>query len=237
MIRGQSVLGVIPARGGSKGVKRKNIRRIAGKPLIAWTIDEAKKSKYIDRLILSSEDPEIISVGQEWGCEVPFVRPEELAKDDTPGVDPVLHALERLPEKYEYVLLLQPTSPLRLVDDIDGCLELCLDRHAPACVSVTEPDKSPYWMYRLDEGGHLISLLAQESTVGYRQGLPKVYVLNGAVYVAQSSWLKGQRTFLSPETIAYIMPKERSIDIDTQIDIDICEYLLAYGSLPISKNK
>lgn len=226
MIQSQRVLAVIPARGGSKGVPRKNIREVAGKPLIAWTIDEARKSKYIDRLILSSEDPEIISVGKEWGCDVPFVRPQELARDDTPGFDTVVHALESLPEQYEYVIMLQPTSPLRLVEDIDGCLELCLDQDAPACVSVTAADKSPYWMYRLDEGGYLIPLLAQETPVYYRQGLPPVYVLNGAVYVAQTGWLKRHRTFLTPETLACLMPKERSVDIDNEMDITLCDILL-----------
>nr|HPK54819.1 acylneuraminate cytidylyltransferase family protein [Smithellaceae bacterium] len=117
MIQGKTVLAIIPARGGSKGIPRKNITNLAGKPLIAWTIEEAKKSKYIDRLILSSEDNEIIQVAKEWGCEVPFIRPRELAEDDTLGIEPVLHALNTIKKKYDYVVLLQPTSPLRSVDD------------------------------------------------------------------------------------------------------------------------
>ncbi|MEH2097772.1 acylneuraminate cytidylyltransferase family protein, partial [Nostoc sp.] len=121
MIHGKKVLAIIPARGGSKAVPRKNIREIGGKPLIAWTIEEAKKSQYIDRLILSSEDDEIISIAQKWGCEIAFKRPVELAQDDTPGIAPVLHALNQLPI-YDYVVLLQPTSPLRQVIDIDGCI-------------------------------------------------------------------------------------------------------------------
>lgn len=141
------ILAIIPARGGSKGVPRKNIRELAGKPLIAWTIEEAKKSKYIDRLILSTEDDEIIEVAKQYGCEVPFKRPIELAQDDTPGIDPVLHAIEQCPG-YDYVVLLQPTSPLRTVDDIDGCIEQLLSSDGTNfCVSVTEPEKSPYWMY------------------------------------------------------------------------------------------
>ncbi len=113
MIAGKTVLAIIPARGGSKGVPRKNIRLLAGKPLIVWTIDEAKKSKYIDRFILSSEDDEIIKIAREYGCEVPFKRPIELAQDDTPGIEPVIHAINTLEDKYDYVVLLQPTSPLR----------------------------------------------------------------------------------------------------------------------------
>lgn len=122
------ILAIIPARGGSKGVPRKNIRDLAGKPLIAWTIEEAKKSKYITRLILSSEDEEIIEAAKKYGCEVPFVRPIELAQDNTPGIEPVLHAIEKCPG-YDYVLLLQPTSPLRTVEDIDGCIEFLLNKN------------------------------------------------------------------------------------------------------------
>src|SRR5271157_3678171 len=142
MIQNQSVLALIPARGGSKGVPRKNLREIAGKPLIAWAIEAGRQSRYIDRLILSSEDPEIMAQARSWGCEVPFVRPAELARDDTPGMEPVLHALTALPEEYDYVVVLQPTSPLRLAEDIDGCLETCLRQEAPACVTVAEVDQS-----------------------------------------------------------------------------------------------
>ena len=146
MISGKSILAIIPARGGSKGIPRKNIKLLAGKPLIAWTIDEAKKSIYIDRLILSSEDEEIIRIAKEWGCEAPFIRPAELAEDNTPGIDVVIHAIDALKEKYDYLVLLQPTSPLRKVEDIDRCIETCIDRNVPACISVSETMNHPYWM-------------------------------------------------------------------------------------------
>ncbi|OGP62231.1 MAG: acylneuraminate cytidylyltransferase [Deltaproteobacteria bacterium RBG_13_49_15] len=226
MIRGKTVLAVITARGGSKGLPGKNIRPIAGKPLIAWSIEEAKKSRYIDRLILSSEDDEIIAVAKQWGCEVPFVRPAELATDDIPGVEPILHALGAIPEKYDYVVLLQPTSPFRLAEDIDGCIEICLERHAFACVSVTEPDKSPYWMYNLNEKGFMVPVTNLGYTTSRRQDLPPAYAINGAVYVADTVWLKEQRAFLSPETVAFIMPRERSYDIDTELDLKICDMLM-----------
>ncbi len=122
MIDEKKILAVIPARGGSKGVPRKNIRDLAGKPLIAWTIEAAKKSKYIDRLILSSEDPEIIAVAKSYGCEVPFVRKIELAQDDTPGIEVVLDAVQRC-LGYTHVLLLQPTSPFRTHKHIDDLIE------------------------------------------------------------------------------------------------------------------
>lgn len=225
MFNGLSVLGVIPARGGSKGVRRKNLRTVAGKPLIAWTIEEAKKSKYIDRLILSSEDEEIINVAKSWGCEVPFVRPQELAQDETPGIEPVLHALRLLPA-YDYIVLLQPTSPLRSVEDIDGCIKQCLEYRANACVSVTEPDKNPYWMYTLDADGKMVPLIDLKDFPVRRQDLPKVYALNGAVYVARCDWLLETRSFLTRETIAYPMPTERSIDVDTEFDLILAEAML-----------
>ena len=218
------ILAFIPARGGSKGVPRKNIHELAGKPLIAWTIEEAKKSKYIDRLILSSEDDEIIEVAKKYGCEVPFKRPIELAQDDTLGIDPVLHAIEQCPG-YDYVVVLQPTSPLRTVEDIDGCIEKLISSGVDFCVSVTEPEKSPYWMYTL-ENNQMAPLLPQETLIARRQDLPKCYSLNGAIYVARINSFIEEKSFITTNTMAYVMSQERSFDIDTIVDFKICEYLI-----------
>jgi CMP-N,N'-diacetyllegionaminic acid synthase len=225
MIDGKSVLAIIPARGGSKGIPRKNLAILSGKPLIAWTIEEAMKSRHIDRLILSSDDTEIMAAGRQWGCDVPFQRPPELALDDTPGIEPILHAIEALPEKYDYVTVLQPTSPLRRVEDIDGCIQRCVNRNAPACVTVAPAAKSPYWMYLVDEKDYLTPVMREEHGA-IRQNLPAVYVLNGAVYVAATAWLKDRQNFVSAETVAYIMPAERSQDIDTDIDLQWCRFRL-----------
>ncbi|NTZ16376.1 acylneuraminate cytidylyltransferase family protein [Paenibacillus sp. JMULE4] len=223
MINGKSVLGVIPARGGSKGVPRKNIREVAGKPLIAWTIEEAKKSKFIDRLILSSEDAEIIKIAKSWGCSVPFIRPTELSRDETPGIEPVLHAIKVLPG-YDYIVLLQPTSPLRIVKDIDSCIEKCVRLAANACVSVTETKKSPYWMYTMDDSYKMKPLIPNE--VSRRQDLPVVYALNGAIYVAKTDYLIQSRTFLSNETIGFEIPEDRSLDIDSELDLFLADAIL-----------
>jgi len=225
VINGKSVLAIIPARGGSKGLLRKNIRDLAGKPLIAWTIEAAKASHYIDRLVLSSEDAEIIQVAKAWGCEVPFVRPAELALDDTPGIDPVLHALAALPG-YHYVVLLQPTSPLRTAEDIDGCIARCEEKNVSGCVSVTEPDHHPQWMYTLSEA-QVLQPLTRERALR-RQDLPQVYALNGAVYVAQTTLLCESRGFLGDGSCAYVMPFARSIDIDTEQDLAIAACLLQH---------
>jgi N-acylneuraminate cytidylyltransferase len=223
LINGKKILGVIPARGGSKGVPGKNIRMVAGKPLLAWTILAAQASKYLDRIILSSDAAEIIKVAKDWQLEVPFVRPANLALDTTPGIDPVLHALDELPG-FDYVVLLQPTSPLRTADDIDRCIECCLESDAPGCVSVTEPDKSPYLMYT-QVGKTLRPLLAGD-LYARRQDMPRVLALNGAVYVAAIAVLRETRAFVGAETVGYEMPKERSIDIDELLDFQIVETLL-----------
>jgi N-acylneuraminate cytidylyltransferase len=223
------VLGIIPARGGSKGIPRKNIVDVNGKPLIAYTICEAKKSKYISRLILSSDDKEIISVANSWGCEAPFVRPKEIAQDDTPGIDLVLHAIRNLEEKFDYIVLLQPTSPLRIGEDIDGCIDKCIQEKVDSCVSVCLVDKSPYWMYELDDKCHIKPLIPADKMGSTRQSLPPVYVLNGAVYVARCDWLLQQKSFIGKNTCAYVMPKQRSLDIDTENDLFVFKSVLSYG--------
>jgi len=219
-----AVFALIPARGGSKGIPRKNIREIAGKPLIAWTIEAARAAPGIDAVVVSTEDAEIAAVAREWGAQVPFMRPPELAADETPGIDPVLHAIGELPA-YDAVLLLQATSPLRTTADIDGILALASQTGAPAVVSVCEPEDHPNWMYRLDAGSRLEPLLTAPAAAR-RQDLPPVYALNGAMYFARTAWLRETRGFLSDETRGYPMPAERSVDIDTPLDWRVAEMLL-----------
>jgi N-acylneuraminate cytidylyltransferase len=232
MIGNRTVLGVIPARGGSKRVPRKNLRLVGGRPLIAWTIEEAKKSRHIDRLILSSEDDEIIAVAREWGCEVPFKRPAELATDEAEGIGPVLHAVNALPG-FEVIVILQPTSPLRTADDIDKCIEQCVCTDVPCVVSVTQIDKSPFWMYTLEGTNKLRPLLQSEDLAKRCAGHP-VYTLNGAVYVARVDWLKKSRSFLTEETVGLIMPKARSLDIDTESDFRVLDALISRDGHAIS---
>lgn len=223
MIDGLSVLAVIPARGGSKGLPGKNIRLAAGRPLLDYTVAAARASRHVDRVVLSSDDEEIMRVARECGCEVPFRRPGELATDEAASIDVVLHALDQLPP-HDLVVLLQPTSPLRSAADIDGACRTLQQHGAPACVSVTAAEQSPYWMFRMNERAELAPLLpAAERAVGQsnrRQDLPPVFVLNGAVYVARCEWLKRERSFVAAGTVGYPMPAERSLDIDTPADFE-----------------
>ena len=221
-------LAVIPARGGSKGIPRKNIRPLAGQPLIAWTISAAQQANRVDRIVVSTEDEEIAAVARALGAEVPFMRPKDLAADDTPGIAPVLHAIEQLPD-FDWVLLLQPTSPLRTAADIDGIMRYCLDHDAPAAVSVCEVDKHPYWMYHRDDASRLQALIPARPEITRRQDLPQAYVLNGALYLARTDWLRDRQSFLGPETLGYVMPPERSVDLDTPRDWRWVEYLIEQG--------
>lgn len=219
MIDRQSVLGVITARGGSKGVPGKNILPIGGRPLIQWTIDAARASRYIDRLVLSSDDPTIIEVATQAGCEVPFRRDAALAGDDASSIDVVVDALRRVPG-FDIVVLLQPTSPLRNGGDIDASIELLESKGAPACVSLRAAQEHPYWTFQLNGDASLNHFVRpQEGLPSRRQDLPDAWCLNGAVYVARVPWLLQSRTFLSPQTVGYVMPAERSLDIDTHEDV------------------
>ncbi|MGE5396105.1 MAG: cytidylyltransferase domain-containing protein [Chitinophagales bacterium] len=231
MIEGKKVLAIIPARGGSKTLPRKNLKILAGKPLIAWTIEEAHKSSYLDRVILSSEDEEIIEVAREWDCEVPFIRPLELAGDETPGIEPILHAIVAIKEKYDYLAVLQPTSPLRTVFDIDECIRFCIKSEASTCASVSQVNKHPFWMFTLDEKQYLSPLMAKGRPIDRRQDLPPVFVLNGAIYVARTNYLLETKSLVTEETLGYIMPLERSWDIDNELDLRICTLLKALSPL------
>lgn len=228
MYKDKKILAVIPARGGSKGIPRKNIKPLAGKPLIAWTIEEANKSGYVDTCIVSTEDEEIKKVAEDCGGYVPFLRPAELAQDKTSSVDVILNVLEKFSD-HDYVVLLQPTSPLRLVADIDGAIDFCIKQNAESVVSVTTVVHSPYWMYTLNGKKELEPILKiSEDKFYQRQSLPQIYQLNGAVYAAKTEFIKKNLGFIDSKTLGYVMPQERSLDIDTTIDFEMTEFFLTH---------
>ncbi len=229
MYDNHSILALIPARGGSKGVPRKNIREMAGIPLIAWTINEAKKSKYADKLVVSTDDQEIIRIANQYGAETPFLRPTELATDSAKGIDVVIHAMEwhqAHGEKFDFLLLLQPTSPLRTVDDIDQAIEFLFKNKAMSVVSVCETDHHPWHCNSLPESLCMKDFYSVNLKNKNRQEFPKFYRMNGALYFAECEYIKKNRHFIGDETYAFIMPKRSSLDIDDEIDFRLAELLL-----------
>jgi CMP-N,N'-diacetyllegionaminic acid synthase len=236
VIEGLSVLALIPARGGSKGVPGKNVLPIGGKPLIAWTIEAAQGSRYVDRLVLSSDDAAIIGAARRHGCEVPFVREAALATDNASSIDVVADALARLPG-HDIVVLLQPTSPLRTAADIDATLERLLAHSAPACVTLRPAQEHPYWTFRLDGYACLTHFAQPPAGLPLRrQDLPDAWCLNGAVYAAHTEWFLRERTFLSPATVGQPMPAERSLDIDTPADVEQLRSMLDNARLPAAES-
>lgn len=222
------MLAIIPARGGSKGVKRKNIKKINGQSLISYTIREAMKSKYITKLIVSTEDEEIAQEGKRCGAEVPFLRPIELAKDDTPGIDPIIHAIRWLEEKgefYDYVMCIQCTSPFRKSWQIDEAIEKLIKQNVDSIVSVCESEVTPYWM-KIIENGKMRSFFRNENNIVRRQDAPIVYRLNGAIYICKTDILLKYENWYTEKTIAYIMDKVSSIDIDDMIDFKFAEFIM-----------
>ena len=231
MYKGKTILGLIPARGGSKGLPGKNIIPLLGKPLIAWTIEQALASKYLDRVVVSTDDKEIAEISKKYGAEVPFIRPKELATDEAKGIDVVLHTINCLKEndkrkQYDLIILLQPTSPLRATEDVDKAIELLFLKEAKAIVSVCEVDHHPLWANTLPEDECMKDFIRQEIMNKNRQELPKFYRFNGAIYIAYCDYLQKQKSFFGEKTFAYIMPIERSIDIDDEIDFELAEILM-----------
>ena len=225
MINGNKILAVIPARGGSKGIEKKNITELAGRPLLQWTIDAAMKSRYIDRFVLSSDNPQIQMVAESLGCEVPFTRAAHLATDEASTIDVLLDALERV-AGFDVVVLLQPTSPFRTAKDIDSCLELMIRDGAPAVVSLCAVQDHPALVFKLQNDKKITPFLSSSQGQSLRrQDLPAAFALNGAVYAANIPWFIKHRTFTASEAVGYIMPESRSIDIDDAQDLLLAQQL------------
>lgn len=230
------ILGIIPARGGSKGIPKKNLALLCGKPLVYYTIQAAMASSRLTRTILSSDDPEIIKVGEYYGVEVPFMRPSELATDVASSAEVAKYSLERIESEdgkpYDYVCLLEPTSPLRTSEDIDGAIELLLAAQADAVVSVSRIEAPHPVKTLVIEGGLLRPFLPGRWGPNLtRQELEPVYAVNGAVYCVERNVLLESTSFWGRASIPYIMPAERSVNIDTWLDLKLAEALMQNGTL------
>ena len=226
----ERVLGVIPARGGSKTIPRKNIRDLLGIPLIAYTIREALKAKTLTRLIVSSEDSEILAVARKYGAETPFVRPRELATDDSLTIDVVIHAITTVEEqegtKYNYVVVLQPTTPLRTAEDIDTAVMKLIESGADSVISIVNVGAIHPYRMKTIVNGLLVDYADEEIENMPRQKLPPVYIRNGSIYATKRDVLVEERTFKGKTCIPYEMPEERSVNIDNKFDLMLAESLL-----------
>jgi CMP-N,N'-diacetyllegionaminic acid synthase len=226
VISGLRVLAVIPARGGSKGIPRKNLVDVAGLPMIAWTIAAALRSRYIDRVIVSTDDREIAEVSVAHGAEVPFLRPASLATDLSPTIDVLLHAIRSLETTFDIVVTLQPTSPLRTTDLIDGAVEHLVTCGAASCVSVKQLKADASWMYTLDGRGLHRPLLPSAPEVTRRQDALPLFVLDGSVYATRRDALEASRSVRSEPCVVIANPAP-AIDIDDAVDLLIARALLS----------
>ena len=226
------VIGIIPARGGSKGVPRKNIRMLAGKPLLAYTAEAALAAHRLDHVILSTDDEEIAAVGRSLGLDVPFLRPPELAQDSTPTLPVLRHAiawLESHDRRYDAVCLLQPSSPFRASGMIDGCIELLEGSGTDSVVTVlaVPAAHNPHWVYLADEGGRLRLSTGESAPVPRRQDLPTAWHREGSVYLTRRDVLMEQNSLYGSNLIGYALTGSRSVNIDSPEDWARAEEILS----------
>jgi CMP-N,N'-diacetyllegionaminic acid synthase len=228
------MLAIIPARGGSKGIPGKNIKLLCGKPLIVYAIEAAMAANLVDRIILSTDDPEIAKIAGKYDVEIPFMRPANLAQDNSLAIDNYIYTIDRLNAtghtRYDEFIVLQPTSPFRTAIDIDNAIELFYNKNADSLISVCEASHPPLWAKKIDSLGRLEEYFNINIGNKNRQELGKAYMPNGAIFILKLSLLKSRDSYYSDNTYAFIMPLERSLDIDTPLDFEFVEFLMRkYG--------
>ncbi|MGL5231668.1 acylneuraminate cytidylyltransferase family protein [Cetobacterium sp.] len=228
MYKDKKILAIIPARGGSKGIPKKNIIDLLGKPLLYYSIKGAKESKYIDEIVVSTDDKEIAEVTESLGIDVPFLRPKELSQDNSKSIDAFIHSIkeiEKLGKRYDYILLLQNTSPLRQSWHIDEAIEKLLESDERSLVSVSEVTEHPCIMRTLDEKGNTLPLISMTGDMR-RQDFPPIYIVNGAIYIQKNDEQLNLNTNLNGGKLAYVMEREYSVDIDEYLDLEIATHYL-----------
>lgn len=228
MIQNKRILAIIPARGGSKGLPGKNSLFFCGKPLLAWSIEQALKSKYIDQVLVSTDSKKIAAIARKFGAEVPFLRPRAISGSSAKTIDAVFHAVDALKNKdrhFDHIILLQPTSPLRSEKDIDQAIEEFFKKKAQSIISVCKTEHSPLWAGVLPKDLSMKDFIKPRVADKPRQSLPDYYRINGAIYFSSIDYLRRNKGFLGELTVAFVMPRERSIDIDTQLDFDFAAFI------------
>lgn len=231
MRKNKKILSLILARGGSKGLPRKNVKPLLGKPLIAWTIEQARDSRYIDRIVVSTEDKEIAQISEKYGAEVPFVRPDELARDESPGSEAILHAMnffEKGKKPDDILLLLNCTNPIRYKQDIDGVIDKLIDnKDANSVVGVVKTtNEHPLWSFKL-KSRYLARFIPRSSRIKNRsrQFLEDAYLPRG-IYATWWEKYKKYKTFFQPNTLPYFFKREQKVDIDDEVDFHLAECIL-----------
>lgn len=234
------ILFVVTARGGSKGVPRKNIKMLGGMPLVAYKIIAAQKCKYEKRILVSTDDEEIAQVSRQYGAEVPFMRPAELATDSASSADVVLHAMnwvsENSEEKYDYVCLLEPSSPFASCRDFDKALELMQDTDADTLLGMKEADVTTAFIHPLDKDGKLSEFYyaIKDLKSIRRQDQAKEYTMNGCMYIAKWDYFMKNKLFHSENSMPYIMSEESSIEIDTMLNYELACRIVDKGLIDLS---
>lgn len=223
----KKILGLILARGGSKGIKNKNIKRFCNKPLIYWTIKKALKSKMLTDIILSTDSSKIALFGKKFGANVPFLRPKKYASDKSSSIDAIEHAinfLKRSGKNYDYIFLLEPTSPFRDHNDIDRSIKKILSTNAEALISICKTEKhNPLFLFRRKDNDLLIAVEKSRKKYLRRQELSPVYFIDGSIYISKIKTLLSKRTFCHSKTIGFELPKWKSIEIDDTLDWILAE--------------
>ena len=223
------ILGVVPAKGASTRLARKNIRALGGKPLLGWAADAARDTGRFDRLVVSTEDEEVAGVAEECGLEVPFMRPPELAVDPVEADGVALHAIEALAdqgERFDVVAIMLPTCPFRTADDIAAALDLFLSRDEANLMSLSPFTHTPYAALRVGPSGLATSVFPDLFGQSARTH-PAAYRPNGAIHVLDVDWFQRSRSYREGPIIGYVMPRDRSVDIDTEADFRLAESMLA----------
>lgn len=238
MINGKRVIAIIPARGGSKGLPGKNIKELCGKPLIAWSIEAGLASKYIDEVMVTTDSEEIARISRDFGATVPFIRPAELASDIATSFDTVKHAIDYYQNEqsktFEYVVLLEPTSPLRDNNDIDKAMEQLLSKpNAKAIVGICKTEsQNPAFLVKKDSCNFLVGYEDKDMKILRRQDIKDVFFFEGSIYVSQVDILLHKKTFYHERTIGYVVPKWKSFEID-----DIDDFIMVEALLNFRRNK
>ena len=233
MYKNKTFLAIIPARGGSKGLLGKNIKELCGKPLIAWSIETGLKSKYLDEVVVSTDYQNIANIAKQYGASVPFLRPDYLANDTATSFDAIKHTIDyyknELNKEFDYIVLLEPTSPLREIDDIDKSIEQLLNSDASSIVGISKTeDQNPAFLINKNDKSFITGYENKDMKVFRRQDIKDVYFFEGTIYISKTNILVDKKAFYHDDTIGYVVPKYKSLEIDDIDDFIMVEAIMKY---------